>query len=58
MQFRDLKTQYQQLKPEIDAAIAEVLENANFISGRQVGELEEELAQYVCLLYTSDAADE
>ena len=47
MQFRDLKTQYQQLKPEIDAAIAEVLENANFISGRQVGELEEELAQYV-----------
>lgn len=47
MQFRDLKTQYQQLKPEIDVAIAEVLENANFISGRQVGELEEELAQYV-----------
>lgn len=47
MQFRDLKTQYQQLKPEIDAAIAEVLENANFISGRQIGELEEELAQYV-----------
>lgn len=47
MQFRDLKTQYQQLKPEIDAAITEVLENANFISGRQVGELEEELAQYV-----------
>ena len=47
MQFRDLKTQYQQLKLEIDAAIAEVLENANFISGRQVGEFEEELAQYV-----------
>lgn len=47
MQFRDLKTQYQHLKPEIDAAIAEVLENANFISGRQVGELEEELARYV-----------
>lgn len=47
MQFRDLKTQYQHLKPEIDAAIAEVLENANFISGRQVGELEEELERYV-----------
>ena len=47
MQFRDLKTQYQQLKLEIDAAIAEVLENANFISGRQVGEFEEELEQYV-----------
>lgn len=36
MQFRDLKAQYQKLKLQIDAAISEVLVNANFISGSQV----------------------
>ncbi|MEG1186179.1 MAG: DegT/DnrJ/EryC1/StrS family aminotransferase, partial [Eubacterium sp.] len=47
MEFRDLKTQYQKLKPDIDTKIQEVLTNANFISGRQVTELEEQLAAYV-----------
>lgn len=47
MEFRDLKKQYQILKDEIDTAINEVCTNANFISGRQVKELEEELASYV-----------
>ena len=47
MQFRDLKTQYQKLKPKIDQAISEVLSNANFISGNQVKALEEQLAEYV-----------
>lgn len=47
MQFRDLKTQYQMLKPQIDAAIQDVLNDCNFISGRQVKELEESLAEYV-----------
>lgn len=47
MQFRDLKTQYQVLKPQIDAAIQAVLNDCNFISGRQVKELEESLAEYV-----------
>lgn len=47
MQFRDLKTQYQRLKPEIDAAIQEVLDDCNFISGKQVMELEQQLASYV-----------
>ena len=47
MQFRDLKTQYQKLKPEIDSAILEVVTNCNFISGKQVTELEHELAEYV-----------
>lgn len=47
MQFRDLKTQYQQLKPQIDAAIQEVLNDANFISGKQVNELEDQLSEYV-----------
>ena len=47
MQFRDLKAQYHALKTEIDAAMEEVVENSNFISGRQVEELEKSLAEYV-----------
>ena len=47
MQFRDLKKQYQRLKPEIDAAMIEVATNCNFISGKQVIELETQLAEYV-----------
>jgi len=47
MEFRDLKTQYAKLKPEIDSAIEEVLNNTNFISGMQVSDLEKELADYV-----------
>ena len=47
MEFRDLKKQYQVLKPQMDAAIGKVLQDCNFISGKQVAELEEKLAQYV-----------
>lgn len=47
MEFRDLKKQYSVLKPEIDAAIADVLNSARFISGPQVKELEQKLAEYV-----------
>ena len=47
MQFRDLKTQYGVLKEKMDAAILEVLENTNFISGTQVSTLEKRLAEYV-----------
>ncbi len=47
MQFRDLKKQYEVLKNEIDAGISEVLASAKFISGPQVKELEEKLAEYV-----------
>lgn len=47
MQFRDLKKQYEALKAEMDAAIGQVLTESGFISGRQVAELEETLAEYV-----------
>lgn len=47
MEFRDLKRQYQVLKPKIDAAVGKVLEASNYISGKQVSELEQELADYV-----------
>ncbi len=47
MQFRDLKNQYQELKISIDQAIQTVLNEGNFIMGRQVNELEQSLAAYV-----------
>ena len=47
MQYRDLKKQYQQLKPQIDNAINVVLNACNFISGNEVKELENRLAEYV-----------
>lgn len=47
MEFRDLKTQYKVLKEDIDKAVVEVMTNCNFISGKQVEELEKELAEYV-----------
>lgn len=47
MEFRDLKKQYQVLKPKIDQAIEKVMTECNFISGAQVKELEKKLADYV-----------
>ena len=47
MQFRDLKQQYQVLKKDIDQAMIEVATDCNFISGRQVKDLEQQLAEYV-----------
>lgn len=51
MQFRDLKKQYEVLKPEMELAMQEVLTSANYISGRQVSELEQQLADYVGMKY-------
>lgn len=51
MEFRDLKKQYQTLKPQLDEAIGKVLTDCNFISGKQVEELEKSLTQYVDVPY-------
>ena len=50
MEFRDLKKQYQVLKPEMDAAIGQVLEESVYIGGNPVAQLEAELAEYVDIL--------
>ena len=47
MQFIDLKAQYQALKAEINESIQAVLDDGRFISGPQVKELEDRLAEYV-----------
>jgi len=45
--FVDLKAQYQSIKPEIDAAIARVIDSAAFILGPEVESFESAFAQYV-----------
>ena len=42
----DLKAQYHSIKPEIDAAIAGVLESGQFVLGAEVAAFEEEFAAY------------
>lgn len=46
MEFRDLKKQYEVLKPELDEAMAKVASGAHYIMGPEVVRLEEELAEY------------
>lgn len=47
MEFRDLKKQYKTYKTEIDSAIQSVLDDANYIGGKEVDKLEKRLAEYV-----------
>lgn len=47
MEFRDLKTQYQKYKIEIDSAIQDALTNGQFIGGKAVTDIEKQLAEYV-----------
>lgn len=43
--FVDLKVQYRSIKPEIDQAIGDILENASFIMGKSVKDFESEFAK-------------
>ncbi len=47
MEFRDLKKQYQILSKDIDEKLKEVCTSAHYISGPEVKELEQQLAEYV-----------
>lgn len=44
--FIDLQAQRRRLGPRLDAAIARVLEHGNFVMGREITELEEQLAVF------------
>ncbi len=46
IQMVDTKTQYQKIKPAVDAAVLEVLESSVFIGGKAVTTFAENLAQY------------
>ena len=42
----DLKAQYQQIKPELDAAVARTIESGQFVQGPEVAAFEERFASY------------
>jgi len=44
--YLDLKAQYQSIKPEIDAAVARVLDTCQFVLGAEVAGFEQEFAAY------------
>jgi dTDP-4-amino-4,6-dideoxygalactose transaminase len=44
--FLDLKAQYQQMKPEIDAAVMRAIDSAQFVLGPEVTAFEERFASY------------
>lgn len=52
----DLKIQYQNLKDEIDNAIANVLNHCGFVLGPEVKQLEKELAEYCTTKYAIGVA--
>lgn len=47
MEFIDLKTQYERIRPQVDERMRRVLEHGKYIMGPEVAELEERLAAYV-----------
>lgn len=47
IQMVDLKRQYEKIKPEVDAAIQNVINNTAFINGPEVQEFSKELADYL-----------
>lgn len=47
VKFLDLKSQYQSIKPEIDKAIQNVIENSAFIGGEHVAQFEDSFSNYV-----------
>jgi len=57
LEFRDLKLQYDKLKPEIDVAVQKVILDANFILGKQVVEFEKLLADYVGVKHSVSCAN-
>ena len=47
IQMVDLMSQYQKIKPAIDSAILNVIENAQFINGPEVSGFQSELEAYL-----------
>src|ERR1700686_1329909 len=44
--YLDLKAQYQSIKPEIDAAVARVLDSCQYVLGSEVAGFEQEFGAY------------
>ena len=57
IQMVDLKTQYQKIKTEVDAALIAVLESTAFINGKPVREFAEDLAAFLDVKYVIPCAN-
>lgn len=57
IQMVDLKRQYTKIKPQVDAAIQEVLESSAFINGGAVQKFTEELQQYLDIKHVIPCAN-
>ncbi len=55
--FVDLQAQYRALKPEMDPAIAKIIENTAFIGGKAVAEFEAAFAAYIGAPYCVSVAN-
>ena len=57
IQMVDLKRQYLPIKPEVDAAIQEVIDTASFINGKVVGEFSHDLGKYLSVNHVIPCAN-
>lgn len=57
IQMVDLMTQYQSIKQEVDTAILNVIENAQFINGQEVSAFQQELEAYLAAKHVIPCAN-
>ena len=57
IQMVDLKKQYRKIKPEVDAALQEVLDTAGFINGKPVQDFSAALSQYLGIKHVIPCAN-
>ncbi|MCO4813611.1 MAG: DegT/DnrJ/EryC1/StrS family aminotransferase [Flavobacteriales bacterium] len=57
IQMVDLKSQYQKIKPEVDKAILNVIEAAQFINGPEVKAFQKDLEEYLDVKYVIPCAN-
>ena len=57
IQMVDLQTQYQKIKSDVDEAINNVIEQANFINGPEVGEFRVQLEKYLNISHVIPCAN-
>ena len=57
IQMVDLKSQYANIKPQIDKVISEVLDSAQFINGDHVKSFQKELSEYLSVKHVITCAN-
>ena len=57
IQMVDLKRQYLKIKPEVDAAMANVLETTSFINGKAVADFTQHLQEYLAVQHVIPCAN-